>query len=54
MQALFGKLPEVSELSFTTHDSLKGRFNFQQNFNGSSYFGMYDVRWDELKASIKP
>jgi hypothetical protein len=51
---LFGTLPSIFELTFTTHDSLKGHFNFQQNFNGSSYFGMTDVRWDELEAAIAP
>ncbi len=54
VQKLFGTLPAVADLTFTTHDSLKGHFNFQQNFNGSSYFGMYDVRWDELEAAIAP
>lgn len=53
-QALFGTLPEVSSLSFTTHEALKGRFTFQQNYDGSAYFGMWDVSWSSLTASIKP
>lgn len=53
-QVLGDPLPGVDKLTFTTHDSLRGHFNFQQSFNGSSYFGMYDVRWSDLEASIAP
>jgi hypothetical protein len=47
-------LPTFDKLSYTTHASLKGSFGFQQNYDGSAYFGVYDVTWASLVAAIKP
>ncbi len=54
VMALFGSLPAESELTFIGHQSLGSRFSFQQNYDGSAYFGMWDVSWSQLQASIKP
>lgn len=53
-QTKFGTLPDVSALTFTTHESLRARYDFLQTFDGSAYFGLADVKWTDLKSALAP
>lgn len=45
--------PALDKLSFTTFNVMKPSVTYLQTFNGSAYFGMYDINLNEVIASIK-
>lgn len=51
--AKFGSLPELSKLKFTTFDTLKPQVGYLVTYNGSAYFGMWDINLNEVIRSIK-
>jgi hypothetical protein len=49
-----GTLPDASALKYVTHDSTSSHYGFLQTFDGSSYFGLYDVKWDQIAGALAP
>lgn len=55
VQAKFGSLPDASRLDTSrSFNLLRGIFAFVQTYDGSSFFGMNDVSFDRVVASIAP